>query len=60
MMDALITLHKTNVDDKISDQLLTNGLVNACTMLDSTSPFARGFSRFYKSGRACWQNVPYN
>jgi hypothetical protein len=32
MMDAL-NLHKTNVDDMISDQLLTNGLVDAHTIL---------------------------
>jgi hypothetical protein len=34
MMDAL-NLHKTNVDDKISRQLSTNGLVDANSMLDT-------------------------
>ena len=34
MMDAL-SLHKTNVDDNLSHQLSTNGLVDAHTMLDT-------------------------
>jgi hypothetical protein len=34
IMDAL-NLHETNLDDKISHQLSTNGLVDARTMLDT-------------------------